>query len=236
MNYNVKYYKTPEDVSNCSRCNLSTGKTIQSHCKVPFQQAILAIYCTYPGAYEENTGLSLNPNSTSNNAGSFLHRSLTEIFNGSNDPLLWQYIPFTSYVIFGNVIRCNPYHDRKNPKKVGTSHIAKCSYWLDKDLALMDSRIPILVSGSEAVKSFFGHKATISEYRNVNNLKFRNHPVIVIPNLVTGAKSDNYIINPQNKNQPLIDEPIFGSNAWFLKRDFLKLKELVKEFLVEKSS
>lgn len=237
----MKYYRTPDFDPLCQRCSLSTGKAISSNCLVPFKQALLLVYSAYPGRQEELSNLTLCPNERDNNAGAYLHSAISRIFDGYvENERLNRYKPFVERTLFGNVIRCNPQQGREK-KSIKTNDLKECFKWTLADLSKVHPKVPILLSGSEAIKSFLGRDVPLYPSRR-KLLNFDNHPVIVCENFINGEKYSNYQVTETRVNKlgievpkgnPSIAPPIPSSPTWHMDRDIELVRNEVIKFLEE---
>jgi len=237
------FYRTPDHDPGCNRCSLSTGKSVHSHSQVPFDQVLLAIYAAYPAEIEEEKELSLYPNGESlkMNAGQFLKNYLSLVFDYSETSFIKnQYKPFRKYVLYGNALRCKPLTNKGEKKAIKHQHRIACKYWLDLDINSLNPRVPILVSGSEAVKSFFGSDASLKAYRGTVHY-YGQHPVVVCENFVHG--STYHTFEPQSyykdkssgldipTGEAVLVKPIPGDPVWMLANELKLVRTLVEEYI-----
>lgn len=233
-------YRTPDNDPSCVKCSLSTGKSIHSTSKVPFKDVLLCIYSDYPSIIEERTNISLSPDESKRNAGWFLTKIIENIFD--KDPELEdKYKPFYNYILFGNVIRCNPMGERGDKANIKQSDRNICSDWTKLDLSSININTPILVAGSEAFKVFLpDKKGGIKENRNkVHYSRFSGkHPIIVSYNPIIGSNCikgniKSYTIKkdgsrvPKEVIYPFEYEPL--DPIYFLVKDYELAKRKVLE-------
>lgn len=254
MNNSVYRYEINR---KCNKCNLSTGKAVCGQSTVPFNQVKLIVISSYPGKAEENMNMSLAPDTGRRSytgqkpAGVFFRESLKFLFD-SCDRIPDLYKPFEKFVYFTNSIKC-----KKTDITVVDKHRQICkSTWLDKELLLFNPYTPILLAGSDPVKSLLG--STESVYNNRNkNLFYQNHPVVVSENPINIEKGMLYqlkatyedtfnnvktILNTKmedRKKDELLNQivktklvsPLYGMSTYFFKEDMLNLKEEVIKFI-----
>lgn len=237
----MAYYRTPGSIRNCKLCNLSNGRAIHSHSALPFSESVLLIYSAYPGTEEDKQGLNLSPSPTGMNAGKFFRKVFKQVMDGPGSPIPFKFRPTLNRTIIGNVIRCNPMQG-KDKKKIGTQEIRQCHKWIDADLEAIDDRVPILLSGSEAVKSVLGSNYTL--YTSRCKLHYLGkHPVIVCENFVQGAKYISYEITDTYKNRRGLElprkpnklaAPLIGSTVYNLTEDLKFIRQHISEYIETK--
>jgi uracil-DNA glycosylase len=234
-------YRTPNGDRDCNKCNLQTGKAVHSHCLNKFSKAILVVYSDYPGQEEERNNQVLFPSPQSHiyNAGKFFRETIDKVMEDSDIPITYK--PITHHILMGNVIRCLPFdkEERKN-KEISNKHILACKDWVNKDLSIVNPNVPILLSGSKAVTSFFGDKAKIKDLRRTI-LYYESHPVVVCNNFIEGSRYSvrevktfykrrtDGITMPRGPGEIL--EPIIGDPKWCLIQDLLLVKSLVENYV-----
>jgi len=234
-------YRTPNAPRDCSKCSLSTGNAVHSHCLNRFSKAILVVYSDYPGQEEERNNQTLvpNPNPSIYNAGKFFRQYLELIMEDSNIPI--EYKPVIQYTLMGNAIRCLPFDkDKKKNKDISYKNIVTCREWIISDLNLVNPKVPILLSGSKAVASFFGERAKIKDLRRTS-LYYEQHPVVVCNNFIEGSRYSirdittfykrrtDGISMPRGPGERL--EPIVGDPVWCLLQDLSLTKALVESYV-----
>jgi hypothetical protein len=199
------------------------------------------IYSAYPGTEEDKQGLSLSPSPNNLNAGKFFHSIFKKVMDEVGSPIPNKFRPVINRTIIGNVIRCNPMQG-KDKKSIGTQELRQCHKWIDSDLEAVDSRIPILLSGSEAVKSVLGSNYTLYASRCKTHY-LRKHPVIVCENFVQGAKYTSYEITDTYRNRKGLElprkpnrlaKPIIGSTVYNLTEDLKFIRNHIADFIEHK--
>lgn len=236
-------YRTPNFDPACNKCVLSTGKSVHSHSQVPFNKVLLAIYAAYPAEIEEQKGMSLFPNGEDlkMNAGQFLKNYLSLVFDNSpTSNIDTKFKPFRNNILYGNVIRCKPLNNKGEKKQIKHHYRVSCKSWLDLDIKGLHPKVPILLSGSEAVKSFFGNDASLKAYRGQVNY-YQEHPVVICENFVHGSTyhtfepSSFYKDKKTNLDMPtgraILVKPIIGDPVWHMVNDLMLVRTLVEEFI-----
>lgn len=236
------YYQIPFD-RNCSKCKLSCGVSVSGQSEVPFNKVLLIVVSAYPGNNEIQQNISLAPATKKGKAtaGEYVRFCLNKLIRHCSLPE-----PFSKYVYFTNAIKCSPFQNT-----VLTSHIDKCKEaWLDLELSQFDSKVPIMIASSQAVKALLGKKESL--YANTNKvIYYEGHPCVVTPNpiewerglaykidryedvledLITlhrKGKATKYQMEKLIKTRPW-NPPAIGSSTYFVKRDLsLVLKEVI---------
>lgn len=253
------YYYRFNLTRKCKKCSLATGKAVTGQSEVPFNQVKLIVISSYPGKAEEVQNLSLAPETKRRRskdqtpAGVFIRRCFKYIFD-TDEEIDENYKPFERYIYFTNAIKC-----KKKDETVKQEHRSMCKQtWLDKELILFNSKTPILLAGSDPVKSILGESHSIFKNRNKVNY-YKSHPVVVCENPIniekgmirklTTNQEEIYEkvkalvrskINPAKKNKLLENIiktesiPIsFGMSNYFFKEDMLNIKNEVKKFLYD---
>ncbi|MEI2418870.1 hypothetical protein V6O07_01235 [Arthrospira platensis SPKY2] len=234
-------FRTPKNDPLCNKCSLSTGKAVHSYSNVPFNKVLLCIYSEYPSIIEESTGLSLFSDEKRKNGGWFLRKVIEEVFD-KDDSFPIELKPFNKYILYGNVIRCNPTDPKGDKKNIKKSDRKSCSNWTKLDLTEIRSTIPIILAGSEAYKMFFDDKGGgIKENRGkiLQCPQFsKKNPIIVTVNPVIGShclKGEILSYTKKRDGTELPKEVIYPFKyelfdpIYFIIKDF----EIAKKYLLE---
>jgi hypothetical protein len=220
----------------CTSCSLSTGKSIHGQSEVPLNQVLLVLISAYPSTEEIKQDMSLAPSPKYMNAGRYCRSALSAIFD--SDPFFSNYRPFADYVFFTNAIRCCPLL-KKEKRDITKGHIEKCRSWFDKEMTEINPGVPILIAGSEPVKSLLGfNEGMYDSRRKVFNL-YKDHPTIVTLNPIEPSRyhpNDATVYTKRNgKSFGLKDirmmTPITGSPPYLFKQDLILVKDLVRTYI-----
>jgi len=255
----MTYYYKFDLNRKCNKCNLFTGKSVTGQSEVPFQQVKLIVISSYPGNAEEKYNLSLAPETYrkgKNNqtpAGVFIRRCFKYIFDNCSE-LDDKFKPFEKYTYFTNAIKC-----KKRNITIEDKHRQICKKtWLDKELTLFNPKTPILLAGSDPIKSLFGESETIFANRN-KILFYKQHPVTVCENPINIERGLIKKLNGNYENiykqvaivlkskasmkrkEEMLDNLIntknypmsFGMSNYFFKQDLENTKNLILEFINE---
>ncbi|MFM6395569.1 MAG: hypothetical protein ACKPFF_02695, partial [Planktothrix sp.] len=136
-------YFTPNNNPWCNNCSLyrqrdKDTKAVHTYAHTSFNNILLFILASYPGAKEEKEGLGLVGES-----GKALNQAINTVMKDILLPKCYQ--PFLNYVAKGNILRCNP-----KKETITKVHRNACKVWLNNDLSAMHPQVPILACGSEA--------------------------------------------------------------------------------------
>lgn len=218
----------------CTKCSLTTGRSVHGQSAVPLDKVLLVLISAYPSTEEVKQGITLAPSQKFMNAGKYCRFALNSVF--SKDEFFSSIPSFSDYVFFTNAIRCSPLL-KKEKKEVTKEHLSKCSYWFDKELESLPTGVPILIAGSEAVKSLIGPNESIYANRR-KVLSIKGHPSVVTMNPIEPARYHPYELdismtrNGRVKIKKKSMMPaIFGSPPYWFKQDLLLVKDLVKEYI-----
>lgn len=216
-------YFTPNNNPWCTNCSLHRQrdkdvKAVHTHSRTPFSNILLFIIASYPGNKEEKQGLSLVGES-----GIALHEAITEVMDDKSINIPKCYRPFMNYVAMGNALRCNP-----KKEKISKTHRNTCKNWLSRDLLAMDSKVPILVCGSEAKKALFGDDGSLYAMRGKVH-KYESHPVVITVNPVVLVRYRTGVVLEDNTR--VRNDIVTGSPSFFFMKDLILMRDVVNEYI-----
>lgn len=217
--------------SKCARCSLSTGKSVHGQSFVPLNKVLLILISAYPSTEEVSQNMTLAPSQKYMNAGRYCRLALNSVFG--EDAFISS---FSDYVFFTNAIRCSPLL-KKDKKDITKTHLSKCSHWFKQELNNLPPTVPILIAGSEAVKSLLGFNASI--YANRRKVIYvQKHPAVITMNPIEPSRYHPYDVDISVSKRGKVTvtkksmmTPIFGSPPYWFKQDLLLVKELVKGYM-----
>lgn len=218
----------------CSKCSLSTGRTIHGQSSVPLDKVLLILISAYPSTEEVKQGMTLAPSQKFMNAGKYCRSAINLVF--AEDEFFKDFYPFSDYTFFTNAIRCSPLLKREK-KDITKEHIKKCSGWFDLELKHLP-KVPILLAGSEPVKSLIGFDESMyGNRRTVHRIKGRD--AVVTMNPIEPARYHPYEVQSSISKRGKISitkrsmmKPVFGSPPYLFKQDLILVKELVKAYMI----
>lgn len=233
------YYRADGVNPACKKCSLSTGNSIHGQAEVPLNSVALIVVSAYPGNEELKQGITLAINNSNRmNAGFYIRKAISYVFDMKGSPIPKEYKPFNLYVFFTNAIRCSPLvgkirHDIKD------THIKTCHQWLSHELSNMEG-VPILACGSEAVKSLLGNNYSVYNNRGVTH-NYNGHPLIITINPIEALRYHPMVVEEVTKKRNgtilpkkvVMGNPKLGSPPYFFKQDLIRVRSLVMDYLRE---
>ena len=161
-----------------------------------------------------------------------------ELLSGPSGALLESMLPeiglnYDDWFIT-NVVKFRP---PNNVKKLSAKWIKDGRYQLEEELRLVNPKF-LLLMGSEAVKAFFGTKATLSKYRGATTLEYKGIPVVV-SNQPAAILKEPKLTNDLRQDLQLLQSKIADTHRGVLPttyevvRDEVRLTAIVDQLLAE---
>jgi hypothetical protein len=195
----------------------------------------LGVVSSYPSREDEEAALTLYVSNTYKgySAGKYLQNSLQAIFRDTG-------LDIYSRTFLTNTVKCYP-----NKVAIKDADISWCTQrWLRPELEALPPGIPLLLSGTQAVKAVFP-KLKGGLYANRGQvLYWRDHPTVITlnindverghPRIVTAWQTELGIRTPLSwKYAPAM---IMGTRPWLFARDLLRIKSLVVDYVASQAS